>query len=83
LITIRTTLIIRSHDIGFANLERHTYKRDGVVKPKPRRIEYYTLIIVSQWPKRRNTVRTLTLERLHVKQKRFCSVDLNAKTVQF
>ena len=30
LITIPTTLIICSRIIGFANLERHTYKRDDV-----------------------------------------------------
>jgi hypothetical protein len=35
LITIPTTLIIRSHNIGYAILERHTYKRDDFVKPKP------------------------------------------------
>jgi hypothetical protein len=33
LITIPTTLIIRSYNIGFTNLERHTYRRDNVVKP--------------------------------------------------
>jgi hypothetical protein len=33
LITIPTTLIIRSYDVGFTNLERHTYMRDDVVKP--------------------------------------------------
>jgi hypothetical protein len=33
LITIPTTLIILSHNVGFANLERHTYKRDDDVKP--------------------------------------------------
>jgi hypothetical protein len=33
LITIPTILIVRSHNVGFANLERHTYKRDAVVKP--------------------------------------------------
>jgi hypothetical protein len=33
LITIPTTLIIRSHNVSFANLERHTYKRYDVVKP--------------------------------------------------
>jgi hypothetical protein len=33
LITIPTTLIILSHNVGFVNLERHTYKRDDVVKP--------------------------------------------------
>jgi hypothetical protein len=27
LITILTTLIICSHNVGFANLERHTYER--------------------------------------------------------
>jgi hypothetical protein len=35
LITIPTTLIIRFHNVGFANLDRHTYKRDDVVKPYP------------------------------------------------
>jgi hypothetical protein len=35
LITILTTLIIRFHNVGFANLERHAYKRDDVVKPEP------------------------------------------------
>jgi hypothetical protein len=33
LITIPTTLIILSHNVGFANIERHTYKRDDDVKP--------------------------------------------------
>jgi hypothetical protein len=33
LTTIPTTLIILSHNIGFVNLERHTYMRDDVVKP--------------------------------------------------
>jgi hypothetical protein len=33
LITIPTTLIIRFHSVDFANLERHTYKRDDIVKP--------------------------------------------------
>jgi hypothetical protein len=33
LITIPTTLIISSHDVGFTHLERHTYMRDDVVKP--------------------------------------------------
>jgi hypothetical protein len=33
LITIPTTLIIRFHNVGFTNLERHTYKRDDDVKP--------------------------------------------------
>jgi hypothetical protein len=33
LITILTTLIIRSHNVDFANLERHTYKSADVVKP--------------------------------------------------
>jgi hypothetical protein len=32
LITILTTLIIRSHNVGLANLERHTHKSDDVVK---------------------------------------------------
>jgi hypothetical protein len=32
-ITIPTTLIIRSHNVGFANLERHTYKTADIVKP--------------------------------------------------
>jgi hypothetical protein len=33
LITIPTTLIIHFHNVGLANLERHTYKRADVVKP--------------------------------------------------
>jgi hypothetical protein len=33
LITIPTTHIICSHDVGFACLERHTYRRDDVIKP--------------------------------------------------
>jgi hypothetical protein len=33
LIIIPTTLIIRSHNVGFANLEGHTYKSADVVKP--------------------------------------------------
>jgi hypothetical protein len=32
LITILTTLIIRFYNVGFVNLERHTYKSDDVVK---------------------------------------------------
>jgi hypothetical protein len=32
LITIPTTLIIRSHDVGLTHLERHTYMRDDVLK---------------------------------------------------
>ena len=32
LITIPTTLIIRSHDVGCTHLERHTYMRDDVPK---------------------------------------------------
>jgi hypothetical protein len=32
LITIPTTLIIRSHNVGFTHLERHTYMRDDVLK---------------------------------------------------
>jgi hypothetical protein len=35
LITIPTTLIICSHNVGFTHLESHTYMRDDVVKPKP------------------------------------------------
>ena len=35
LITILTTLIIRFRNIDFANLERHTYKRDAADKPEP------------------------------------------------
>jgi hypothetical protein len=35
LITIPTTLIILFRNVGFANLERHTYKRDVADKPKP------------------------------------------------
>jgi hypothetical protein len=33
LITTPTTLIIRSHNVGFTYLERHTYMRDDVFKP--------------------------------------------------
>jgi hypothetical protein len=32
LITIPTTLIIRSHKVGFTHLESHTYMRDDVFK---------------------------------------------------
>jgi hypothetical protein len=35
LITIPDTLIIRSNNVGFTNLERHTYKRDDVVNLEP------------------------------------------------
>jgi hypothetical protein len=35
LTTIITTLIICSHNVRFANLEGHTYKRDDVVKLEP------------------------------------------------
>jgi hypothetical protein len=35
LIIIPTTLIIHSHNVGFANLERHTYKSDDIVKLEP------------------------------------------------
>jgi hypothetical protein len=34
LITIPTTLIIRSHNVGSTHLERHTYMRDDFVKPQ-------------------------------------------------
>jgi hypothetical protein len=34
LITIPTTLVIRSHNVGFTNLERHTYMRDDIDKPE-------------------------------------------------
>jgi hypothetical protein len=33
LITTPTTHIIRSRDVGFTYLERHTYMRDDVFKP--------------------------------------------------
>jgi hypothetical protein len=33
LITILTTHIIRSHNVGFANLERHIYKSADIDKP--------------------------------------------------
>jgi hypothetical protein len=33
LITTPTTLIIRSRNVGFTYLERHTYMRDDVLKP--------------------------------------------------
>jgi hypothetical protein len=51
LITIPTTLIIRSHNVGFTHLERHTYKRDiptretTLLNLNLRRIRYYTLIV--------------------------------------
>jgi hypothetical protein len=32
LITTPTTLIIRSRNVGFTHLERHTYRRDDVAK---------------------------------------------------
>jgi hypothetical protein len=35
LITIPTTIIIHSHNVGFANLEGHTYKNDDVDKLEP------------------------------------------------
>jgi hypothetical protein len=35
LITIPTTLIIRSRNVGFINLERHTHNRDDEDKPEP------------------------------------------------
>jgi hypothetical protein len=56
LITIPTTLIIRSQNVGFANLERHTYKRDDVVNLNLRRIRCYTPYSEPVWPKRRITV---------------------------
>jgi hypothetical protein len=40
LITILTTLVIRPHNVGFANLERHT-----LLSLNLRRIRYYTLIM--------------------------------------
>jgi hypothetical protein len=39
LITIPTTLIIRSHDVGFTYLERHTYMRDDALNHDHRRID--------------------------------------------
>jgi hypothetical protein len=65
LITIPTTLIIRSHNAGFANLERYTYKRDGVENLNLRRIRCYTPYSEPMWPKRRISVsmdRKLTIE---------------------
>jgi hypothetical protein len=56
LITIPTTLIICSHIVGFANLERHTYKRDDVKNLNPRRIICYTPCSEPVWPKRRISV---------------------------
>jgi hypothetical protein len=35
LITIPTTRIIHSRNVGFVNLERHTYKRDDDENPEP------------------------------------------------
>jgi hypothetical protein len=43
--------------IGFANLERHTYKRDDVVNLNLRRIRCYTLYSEPVWPKCRTAVR--------------------------
>jgi hypothetical protein len=56
LITITTTLIILSHNVGFANLERHTYKRDDVVNLNLRRIRCYTPYSEPVRPKRRTSV---------------------------
>jgi hypothetical protein len=57
LITIPTTLIIRSHNVGFANLERHTYKRNSVENLNLRRIRCYTPYSEPVRPKRRILVR--------------------------
>jgi hypothetical protein len=65
LITIPTTLIIRSHNVGFANLERYTYKRDDVESLNLSWIRCYTPYSELVWPKRRITVRMnhkLTIE---------------------
>jgi hypothetical protein len=74
LITIPTTLIIRSHNVGFTHLERHTYMRDDVVNVNPRRIIYYTPDSEPVWPKRRTTVRVnhmLTIEEEDLLQKKY------------
>jgi hypothetical protein len=39
LITIPTTLIIRSHNVGFTHLERHAYMRDDALNHDHRRID--------------------------------------------
>jgi hypothetical protein len=39
LITIPTTPIIRSHNVGFTHLERHTHMRDGALSHNLRRID--------------------------------------------
>jgi hypothetical protein len=56
LITIPTTLIMFSHNVGFANLERYTYKRDDVENLNLRRIKCYTPYSELVWPKRRISV---------------------------
>jgi hypothetical protein len=78
LITIPTTLIIRSHNVGFANLERHTYKRDDIESLNLRRIRYYTLYNEPVWPSRKTTVRVihkLTVEE--GRKKRIYLIKLN------
>jgi hypothetical protein len=74
LITIPTTLIILSHNVGFANLERHTYKRDDVLNLNLRRIRCYTLYSEPVWPKRRTAVRMnhkLTVEEDFIRKKSY------------
>jgi hypothetical protein len=56
LITIPTILIIGSHNVGFENLERHTYKRDDVENLNLRRIRCYTPYSEPVWPKCRISV---------------------------
>jgi hypothetical protein len=51
LITILTTLIIHSHNVGFANLEMTWLSLD------PRKIGYYTPYNRQVLPRHRNTVR--------------------------
>jgi hypothetical protein len=59
LITIPTTLIIRSHDVGCTHLERDTYMRDDVFKTITLGGQiYYTPHSVPVWPRRKDTVRT-------------------------
>jgi hypothetical protein len=59
LITIPTTLIIRSHNVGFENLERHTYKRATSLNLNLKRIRRYTPYSELVWPKHRTAVRLI------------------------
>jgi hypothetical protein len=59
LITIPTTLIMRSHNVGFENLERDTYKRATSLNLNLKRIRHYTPYSEPVWPKHRTGVRLI------------------------